>query len=81
MKFIAFASLALAARTRHVTAAQLGAKSGQCDDMDDFWGTVDIGGDGCDWYYDNADQCGDWDHDDGNGFYANDDCCACGGGW
>ena len=90
MKFLALATLALAARqapARRMNAAQLkadlGSKSeaGQCDDMDDYYGTTDTYGDGCDWYYGNESLCGDYDHDEGAGFYADLDCCACGGGW
>merc|ERR1712167_117264 len=39
---------------------------------------VDAGGDGCDWYYGNEDQCGAWDTDT---FVATWSCVACGGGW
>jgi len=49
---------------------------GQSECMDTNWG-VDSGGDGCDWYWDNKDSCGQYDDDD---FYAKDDCCVCGGG-
>ena len=40
---------------------------------------ADSYGDGCDWYYDNLSDCGNYDTED---FHANDDCCACmtGGG-
>lgn len=35
---------------------------------------VDSFGDGCGWYWENPDGCGDYDTDD---FAANDECCAC----
>ena len=35
---------------------------------------TDSFGDGCDYYYDEPDECGVWDDDD---FKANDLCCAC----
>lgn len=48
------------------------ATEGECTD-----GTgVDSFGDGCDWYAENADGCGDYDTAD---FVAGDQCCACGG--
>ena len=43
--------------------------------VDSDW--IDIGNDGCDWYWDNMDGCGDWDTDLGSAW---DECCACGGG-
>ena len=51
--------------------ALLGAVSTQeCTD-----GTgVDIGGDGCEWYYENSDSCGFYDSVD---FTASNECCAC----
>ena len=48
------------------------ATEGECTD-----GTgVDSFGDGCAWYSENADGCGDYDTAD---FVAGDQCCACGG--
>ena len=40
-------------------------------------GATDTGGDGCDWYWDNDEKCGEFDDED---FIADWDCCACGGG-
>ena len=92
MKFIfalvAAASAAkLSAKAKHITksgmnkvelALQNGAqlKAGQCEDWDDL-GETDIAWDGCDWYWDNQEDCGERDDDD---FSAYNMCCACGGG-
>ena len=86
MKFLAFVALALAAKVENHQARheflKSNAEAGQtCEDADSYWGTTDTYGDGCDWYYGNEWGCGLYDHSDGNGFYANWDCCACGGGW
>ena len=40
-------------------------------------GITDTFGEGCDTYWTNADDCGEYD---GPGFAANSMCCACGGG-
>ena len=52
------------------------SSDGTCQDDPDY---VDSGGDGCEWYYDNADQCGEYDNE--NTYTAYDACCACGGGY
>ena len=38
----------------------------------------DSGGDGCSWYEEHTQLCGDYDSND---FYALRDCCECGGGF
>ena len=48
---------------------------GTCSD--NAQGAVDIGGDSCDWYWNNQDTCGWWDYGE---FAAGSDCCACNGG-
>ena len=50
--------------------------SSGCSDLD--WFSTDVGGDDCEWYTWNWEQCGWWDTDN---FQANDLCCACNGGW
>ena len=88
MKFIAIISAAAALKTAHKSThvskmemiqAHADVKTEQsdreCIDWDDAAET-DIGGDGCAWYEDHADQCGAWDDED---FSANAYCCACGG--
>ena len=94
MKFICFATAALAAqlkagaKTETTTMAkrdalqgnefvQTEANAGQCEDSDWYYGWTDSYGDGCDWYYGNEEWCGYYDDGD---FWANYDCCACGGG-
>ena len=80
MKFICFASAALAAMTKrdaHLEANNF-AKTEQCEDSDWYFGWTDSYGDGCDWYWDNADACGAYDIP--YVFFADYDCCACGGG-
>jgi len=48
-----------------------------CEDSDLYYGWTDNYGDGCDWYYGNEEWCGYYDDGD---FWADFDCCACGGG-
>jgi hypothetical protein len=48
----------------------------ECYDDDTY---ADSYGDGCDWYIDNPESCGEYDEDDS--WTAFDSCCACGGGW
>ena len=48
----------------------------ECIDTDiteDKWAT-DTSGDGCWWYYENAESCGEYDDDD---FQAKNMCCVC----
>ena len=45
--------------------------------IDSANGLTDTAGDDCSWYTNEQSQCGDYD---GNGFFANQMCCACGGG-
>ena len=79
MKFIAFAAAALAATTKrdaHLEKHEM-IETDQCVDSDLYYGWTDSYGDGCDWYYGNEAWCGYYDDAD---FWANYDCCACGGG-
>ena len=83
MKFICFASAALAAMSKRDAFngdhdfVQTETEAGQCVDSDVYFGWTDSYGDGCDWYVGNEEWCGDYDDAD---FWANYDCCACGGG-
>ena len=80
MKFICFASAALAAmskRDAHMEQTFTQTQTEQCIDSDLYYGWTDDDGDGCWWYYGNEAYCGDHDDDD---FWASYDCCACGGG-
>ena len=79
MKFICFASAALAAmskRDAHVEPNDF-VQTEQCEDSDIYFGWTDSYGDGCDWYSGDEEWCGYYDDGD---FWANYDCCACGGG-
>ena len=51
---------------------------GQC--MDTNSGLKDVYGEGCDYYKENGDECGDYDETGFYGFKATTMCCACGGG-
>ena len=52
---------------------------GQC--MDTNSGLKDVYGEGCDYYKENGDECGDYDDPNNyGGFKATTMCCACGGG-
>ena len=83
MKFICFASAALAAMTKRDAMTEehdfelVQVEAGQCVDSDVYFGWTDSYGDGCDWYYGNEEWCGWYDDAD---FWAYYDCCACGGG-
>ena len=52
-----------------------------CEDTDYIgilkWNVYDMYGDSCLWYYNNANECGNYDDDD---FTSNTMCCACNGG-
>ena len=81
MKFICFASAALAAMSKRDAVSGehdfVQTEADQCEDSDLYFGWTDSYGDGCDWYYGNEEWCGYYDDGD---FWANYDCCACGGG-
>ena len=80
MKFLYFASAALAAmskRDAHMEHNFVQTEQDDCEDSDWYFGWTDSYGDGCDWYYGNEEWCGWYDDDD---FWAFVDCCACGGG-
>ena len=83
MKFICFASAALAAMSKRDAMVEehdfelVQVEAGQCVDSDVYFGWTDSYGDGCDWYYGNEEWCGWYDDAD---FWAYYDCCACGGG-
>ena len=79
MKFICFAAAALATTTKRDAHLEHNnfVKTEQCEDSDLYFGWTDSYGDGCDWYYGNEEWCGYYDDGD---FWANYDCCACGGG-
>ena len=49
-------------------------KSIECIDTDEDGWATDSSGDGCWWYYENADYCGEYDDDD---FKAKEMCCVC----
>ena len=86
MKFVALVSLTAAVQrldnhpgaTRIMSLQVKNAAHSEagCEDQD--WYSTDTAGDGCSWYYDNQDSCGDYDDWD---FWADYWCCACGGGW
>ena len=56
-------------RTSLAIMALIATVSAQCDDAG-----VDSFGDGCEWYDENPDSCGNYDTDDWSSW---DSCCAC----
>lgn len=53
-----------------------GFEQGLCFDLDNS-GELDSNDNGCDWYEEHKDECGNYDDDD---FTALEDCCFCNGG-
>ena len=49
----------------------------QCDTLDELNCNHPLYGDGCEWYDENPDTCGDYDDDD---FESAEVCCSCAGG-